>query len=56
MFCLKARGLAALPIMSGFSFSPVALQHYMMLSLPLVNLPPLHDSPLKTTNFLRSCQ
>src|SRR5215469_15440504 len=56
LFCLKARCLAALPMMSGFSFSPVALQHNMMLSLSLANFPPLHDSPLKTIDFLGSCR
>jgi hypothetical protein len=30
LFYLNARGLAALPMMSGFSFSPVALQHNMI--------------------------
>ena len=52
LFCLKARCLVALPMTSGFNFSPVALQHNMMLSLSVANLPPLYDSRLKTIDFL----
>ena len=43
MFYLKARALAVMPMTSGFNFSPVALQHNMMLILSLANLPHLHE-------------